>query len=250
MKRIIEYFDRSYIINLKDRVDRRQEVEREFLRHGIRVPNDKVHFYPATRPADKGAFTDIGTRGCFMSHLDVLEDAQRDNLRNVLVFEDDVSFRDVGADFQNGLIEDLSLRNWDLLWLGHYQPAEGLVGPLAFWRGDILCTHCYAVNAPFISRMAQYMKDCERRSRDHPDGGPMPADGAYNHIRYLDEKIVLLLSVPSLAHQRSSQSDVTPRSILDGNVWLRPFVASARTIRHRLRMTLDKRKLRRQTDSV
>jgi hypothetical protein len=34
MKRIVECFDRSYIINLKDRVDRRREVEHEFRRLG------------------------------------------------------------------------------------------------------------------------------------------------------------------------------------------------------------------------
>ena len=43
--------------------------------------------------------------------------------------------------------------------------------------------------------------------------------------------------------------DLTSNSILDGNVLLRPFVASARRIKHRLRMTLDRRKLRRQVDT-
>ena len=47
-----------------------------------------------------------------MSHLNVLDFAQRDNLRNVLVFEDDVSFRNVEVDFEERLIENLSRRAW------------------------------------------------------------------------------------------------------------------------------------------
>ncbi len=250
MKEIINYFDRAYVINLKDRVDRRRETEQEFGRLGMSIPNEKVRFYTATRPTDKGSFADVGTRGCFTSHLSVLESAARDNLRNVLVFEDDAGFRDIGASFQGGLIDDLSRRDWDLLWLGYLRPAHvASRGPLTRWTGDILGAHCYAVNGPFIGVMAQYMRECEKRPRDHPDGGPMPADGAYNHIRYIDQDVVLLLAVPALAVQRSSRSDLTPNSILDGNVLLRPFVASARRIKHRLRMTLDRRKLRRQVDT-
>ena len=193
MKSIIEYFDRSYIINLADRVDRRRDVVREFRRSGIHIPNERVSFYTATRPTDSGNFVTLGMRGCFTSHLEVLEDAKRDNLRNVLVFEDDVSFRDVGVDFQNRLLEDLSRRHWDLLWLGYLKPDNvALSGPLARWSNDILGAHCYAVNGPFIGAMAQYMRDCERRPRDHPDGGPMPADGAYNHVRYVNKDVVLL----------------------------------------------------------
>ena len=47
-----------------------------------------------------------------MSCLNVLDFAQRDNLRNVLVFEDNVSFRNVEVDFEERLIENLSRRAW------------------------------------------------------------------------------------------------------------------------------------------
>jgi glycosyl transferase, family 25 len=246
MKRIIDYFDRSYIINLKDRVDRRREVVSEFRRSGISIPNDRVRFYTATRPTDSGNFPTIGARGCFTSHLGVLEEAQRDNLRNVLVFEDDVSFRKIGVDFQNRLLDELSRRRWDLLWLGYLKPDNvALPGPLASWTADILGAHCYAVNGPFIGAMAQYMRDCERRPRDHPDGGPMFPDGAYNHVRYVNKDVVLLLAIPQMALQRSSRSDITP-TVFDANSWLRTMVPFARRIKHQIRMTIDKQRLRGQ----
>ena len=73
MKEIIEYFDRSFVINLIDRVDRRRQVEREFKRIGLRIPNDKVEIFSAVRPTERGGFVDISTKGCFSSHRDVLE---------------------------------------------------------------------------------------------------------------------------------------------------------------------------------
>ena len=54
MKRIIEHFDRAYIINLEDRLDRRKEVIQEFGQVGINVPNESVRFYNAKRLTEKG----------------------------------------------------------------------------------------------------------------------------------------------------------------------------------------------------
>jgi glycosyl transferase, family 25 len=247
MKQIIEYFDRSYIINLSDRTDRRRQAEREFRRCGVSIPNGKVQFYTAVRPADKGRFEDIGTRGCFYSHRSVLELASREHLRNVLIFEDDVSFRDVGEAFERQVIGRLSHEDWDVVYFGYSIPSdESLVGPLMRWPNDIQGAHFYAVNGKFIRTMFEYMNECELRPRDHPDGGPMPADGAYNHVRYVNPNINLFLSVPNLAHQRSSRTDIAQTHIFDGIMWLGPIMHWVRAIKHRIRMAVDRNRLRRQ----
>jgi glycosyl transferase, family 25 len=249
MKQIIEYFDRSYVINLLDRTDRRRQAEQEFRRAGINIPNEKVKFYTASRPADKGKFSDIGTRGCFESHRNVLELANREQLPNVLIFEDDVSFRNVGGTFEQEVIAQLSHEDWDVVYFGYsIPPDDALTGPLMRWPKDIRGAHFYAVNGKFIRTMLQYMHECELRPRDHPDGGPMPADGAYNHVRYVIPGVNLFLSVPNLAHQRSSRTDIAQTHVFDGLVWLRPIMRGARAIKHRLRMALDKNKLRRQLE--
>jgi hypothetical protein len=241
VKRIIQYFDRSYIINLSDRTDRRIQAEREFKRIGIDVPNEKVRFYTATRPTDRGAFVNPGTRGNFTSHRNVLDLAHRDRLRNVLVFEDDVSFRSEKRGLEEELLTRLSGEDWDVMYFAYLSPADDtLRGPLIQWPNDVIGAHFYAVNGRFIGTMLQYMNECELRPRDHPAGGPMTADGAYNHVRYVIPNINVFLSVPSLAHQRSSRTDVAPTPIFDRIVWLRPILRGARVIKHRLRMTLDK----------
>ena len=73
MKQIIEFFDRSYIINLQDRVDRRHQVEKSFIVWVLLFRNQNISFTRPSRPVDKGNFHDIGVRGCYMSHLKVLK---------------------------------------------------------------------------------------------------------------------------------------------------------------------------------
>jgi glycosyl transferase, family 25 len=241
VKRIIGHFDRSYIINLADRTDRRIQAEKEFGRIGMNIPNEKVRFYTAIRPTDKAGFVNIGTRGNFTSHRNVLDLAHRDRLRNVLVFEDDVSFRSIKKDLEEQLLTRLSGADWDIMYFAYLSPRDDtLRGPLIQWSNDVIGAHFYAINGRFIETMLQYMNQCELRPRDHPAGGPMTADGAYNHVRYVISNIKVFLSVPSLAHQRSSRTDVAPAPIFDRIDWLRPILRSARVIKHRLRMTLDK----------
>ena len=213
MKEIIEYFDRSFVINLIDRVDRRRQVEREFKRIGLRIPNDKVEIFSAVRPTERGGFVDISTKGCFSSHRDVLELARHKRLRNVLVFEDDVAFRRVGVSYQKRLLRQLSGENWDLLFFGFSpQLSAQPTKPLIRWDGEIRGTHCYAVNGPFLDTMIEYMDACERRPRDHPDGGPMPADGVYNHVRrvYTDTTLSGACSDPGVTKKFAVGHHATP----------------------------------------
>ena len=250
MKQIIEYFDRSYIINLSDREDRRREVVQEFMHVGLNIPNEKIHFYTAVRPTDKAGFIDAGTRGNFTSHRNVLALANQDRLGNVLIFEDDVSFRNVGASFQEEIIKRLRQQDWDVVLFAYLVPAdESLAGPFLEWTKDIVGAHFYAVNGKFIPKMLQYMNQCELRPRGHREGGPMTADAAYNHVRYITPNIKMFLSVPSLAHQRSSRTDVASTRIFDKIVWLRPILRWARAIKHKWRMAVDKKVIRRQLDS-
>jgi glycosyl transferase, family 25 len=244
MKQLIEYFDRSYIINLLDRTDRRRQVVKEFMRVGINVPNEKVRFYNATRPTDKAGFENIGTRGCFLSHKNILELSSRDRLKNVLIFEDDVSFRAVKSAFEQNLINQIRQKDWDILYFGYLLPPDdALMGPLVGAPNDVRGTHFYAVNGKFIGTLLQYMTECEWLPLGHPYGGPISPDAVYNHMRYVVPKINAFLSAPSLAHQRSSRTDVTPTGILDGIGWLRPILRGARALKHRRRMALDKKKL-------
>ena len=108
----------------------------------------------------------------------------------------------------------------------------GLVGPLLAWYGQILGAHFYAVNGRFMSRLHRYMCECETRPGGHPYGGSMGADGTLNHMCLLNKDIHLFLSVPNLAHQRSSRTDVHPHLIFDQIFSLTPLLSGGRRIKH------------------
>jgi hypothetical protein len=209
----------------------------------MNIPNAKVHFYTATRPTDQGNFCNVGTRGNFTSHRVVLELATRDGLRNVLVFEDDIGFKNIHGTIENQIIAQLNHEEWDVVFFGYLKPADAgaarTAGPLLPWPADIVGAHFYAVNGRFIGTMLQYMYECEARPPGHPDGGPMTADAAYNHVRYVIQNIRVLLSVPNLAYQRSSRTDLHPLRFFDRVPWLRSIVRSGRSIKNQLRRLRD-----------
>lgn len=232
MQRIIERLDRAYIINLRDRPDRKRQTVREFSKIGIQLPHPKVAFYTAERPSEAGTFPSIGSRGAFTSHRAVLRLAIEQNLSNVLVFEDDIRFRDMAPCDIDRIVSAIGRQPWDILYFGYLSPSDhGLKEPFDHYSGPTIGGHFYAVNGPFIRRMARYMDDCEARERDHPLGGPTYRDGAYNHIRIVDPSIKVLLAVPSMAHQRSSRSDIAPPKSFDRVPWLRPVIDAARAVR-------------------
>src|SRR4051794_38102594 len=87
--RLHEYFARGYVINLRERTDRRREIERELAR--LALPSGWAEFLAAERPDSAAGFPSAGVRGCFLSHLAVLKDAHARGLPNVLVMEDDLT---------------------------------------------------------------------------------------------------------------------------------------------------------------
>jgi glycosyl transferase, family 25 len=249
MQRLIEYFDRAYIINLEDRFDRRKEVIQEFHRVGVDVPDQKVRFYTAKRPTDKGQFPTIGTRGCFSSHRDILALASEEKLPNVLVFEDDVSFRQVESSLVDQIVTKLAREAWDIAYFGYLQPSDAdLEGPLVHSPKGAMGTHFYAVNGHFIDPLLQFFKQCEIRPPGHPDGGPMSPDAAMSHMQFLVPDMRVLLAVPNLAHQRSSRTDVHPTSFLDRIAAMQPLIRALRAVKHRLRMTKDRKRLHQRSN--
>ena len=76
--------DVIYYINLDHRIDRRKEVEKQLVNIGF--DPDKIVRMDAIRKSVKGL-------GCGLSHMECLQKAMVDNLDNVMVVEDDFTFR-------------------------------------------------------------------------------------------------------------------------------------------------------------
>lgn len=207
-------FDRIAIINLPERRDRRRAVTRELRSQGLSAESERVRFVQAIRPDGPGEFPSTGARGCFLSHLKVLRQAQADGVKRLLVLEDDVMFTPAlrrAAHLRQALEQD----DWQLAYPGHVQAAQP--GPLRWERTSeaLVCAHCYAVNASALPVLVAHLEACLARPAGHPQGGPMHVDGALTWLRRQRPDLVTLLASRSLAGQRSSRSDIIGPSWLD-----------------------------------
>lgn len=112
-------FDQIYIINLSERTDRRGEMERQLVGIGVDIRAPEVRFFPAIRPDSAAGFASIGARGCFLSHLGMLDDATERGLRRILILEDDLDFV---ADFSRRsppVLTALAEAEWALFYGGY-----------------------------------------------------------------------------------------------------------------------------------
>lgn len=211
MSTLIDYFAITRIINLRERSDRRQETREELRRNGLPF-SPKAEFFEATRPASADGFPTLGTKGCFLSHLGVLQALTASGLPNVLVLEDDIRFEPKLLRGQSQLLADLDQMRWDIVYFGRLNaPApEGNVSKLRVLdSGDgVMGMHCYAIRLEAARRFQAYLEGCLTRPPGDPTGGPMHVDGALSMFRAQNPDIVALIVEPYMADQRSSRTDI------------------------------------------
>jgi hypothetical protein len=229
---LFEYFDQVSVINLPDRLDRRRQIEAEFRRLGAYPAADRVCFFPAIRPEQRGGWPSAGARGNFLSHYNILRSAHERKLRSVLIMEDDCSFTSTMHRMQGQVAQALSATDWDIVYLGHVEVVQGdKPFELVEWPRPLLTSHMYAVNRPCMDRLVNFLEVVTHRPAGHPDGGPQCYDGALCTFRAQNPDVKTLISVPSLACQRSSRSDISP-GLLDTFPATRAVVGIARRLKN------------------
>ena len=239
-KSLLESFERIRIINLATRSDRRREISSEFARLGITINNSKVAFYQADRPQDAGGFETIGARGCFFSHLGVLESALNDGVANVLILEDDVDFSRDAEALIPAALDKLAMQQWGFFYGGHLSrlPLPGGTNPDHLWRASpdegFSGTHFVALSRSAIQLAVPYFKAMAERPPGSPEGGPMHVDGAYTWLRKAHPQIQTWIAAPELGHQRSSRTDVHDLRSVDRIAVVRDVAAFARRVKRSL----------------
>jgi hypothetical protein len=208
-----DYFDRVYIINLPERVDRRAEMEIELAAAGLSPEPGHIEFFPAVKVSDPAGFDNAGYHGCFRSHLEVYKRAREVGAKHLLVFEDDAALSPHFQRDQQSVIEQLQVRPWGLVLLGHLDVEPPSDRPTQFipFPGNIMLAHFYAVHSSIFDRLIAFFESVLRRPPGHPDGGPMSPDGAINFFLERNPDIPAWMTSPNFGSQRSSRSDLSPR---------------------------------------
>jgi hypothetical protein len=240
---LFKAFDRVSIINLPHRQDRRNETIAELSLFGQQVDGRHIHFFPAIRPEGPGEFPTTGTRGCFLSHREIIRKAIADDLERILVLEDDVNFAPGLARQAEALEKALRDFDWDIAYLGHRLKGDLGPGPLPIWTHDIVCAHCYALSRRGMRSLLPYLDAVLRRPAGHPEGGAMHYDGALNMWRTQFAPVCRVAN-PSVARQRSSRTDVHQNGLRDRLPVVRHALATARRLKNAFLRSAKRRQLR------
>jgi glycosyl transferase, family 25 len=221
-ERIFHSFDRIYIINLRDRADRRAEMAGELARLGLSFDHPGVRLFEAVRPAEAGPFRSIGARGAFLSQLGVLRDARDSGCHAILMLEDDCDFVARIEERLPPVLDLLDQLGFDIFFGGHAMPegpgrVDMAAAPLALAdpASPLLLAHFMGFARSAIEALVPYLEAMLERPAGSPEGGPMDVDGAYNWFRAGRPDLSAWLALPQLGHQRPSRTDISPPGPLD-----------------------------------
>lgn len=140
----MEFVDAAYCINLDARTDRWFEVTQRFAALGVEKQVKRVSAVVAEDPR----------KGCRQSHLRIVEQAQAENYRNILIFEDDVLFLDEHEPDYAEIITFLEHnREWDLFYLGGSPMYPAMNRSGSIFRSRFYHTHAYIINERAYSRI-------------------------------------------------------------------------------------------------
>jgi hypothetical protein len=115
--RLFDYFDKVYCINLDRRKDRLENFIKEVEKYDLGT-FEKFSAYDG-KTLDMSKYNtnlNSGQLGLVLSNLEIIKNAKKNKLNNVLIIEDDCNFSEQVLDVKNYF--DLLPDNWDMLYMG------------------------------------------------------------------------------------------------------------------------------------
>lgn len=234
--KVIDYFEKAYVINLPERKDRLRAMKRELEKAEMPIDSDKVNLFPAIKPQAAHPFPSIGVKGCFLSHYTILKEARDKNLQNVLIMEDDLTISEAFNLYNETIINQLQQYDWGFVYFGHRLGQDNVVEDktkiqLQSSKVPIVTTHFYGVNGKILDSLVKFLEVVQKRPPGHPNGGPMHVDGAFSRFRKQNPDVLTLVSVPNLGWQRSSRSDIANLKWFDKIPVIKNLVNMARNFK-------------------
>ena len=189
-----------FYINLEHRTDRKEHVEKELLKIGFKA----AQRFNAIKMEN-------GAIGCSMSHLRILQDAQKNNLDHILIVEDDITFLDPEL-FKNQLNKffETHKNDWDVVLLaGNNIPPYKNIDSTCIQVTRCQTTTGYIVNGHYIKTLLQNVKIGLTHLINKPSEHAKYAIDKYWFV--LQQLYKWYLIVPLTVVQREDYSDIEKR---------------------------------------
>ena len=188
--------DKIIYINLDKRTDRRNQIEQDLAEFGLLQNTERFPAIPHPN----------GCVGCGYSHLSVLQLAQSNGWKNVLILEDDFHFVVTKKYFDN-FIETILQQPFDVVMLGYHDENVVEMEPYNEICNRVLesSNACgYLVNSHYYSALidlfAIYLPMLEKTGQHWNYAN----DVLWKRLQKLD---LWLLANPKIGKQRSGYSD-------------------------------------------
>jgi GR25 family glycosyltransferase involved in LPS biosynthesis len=142
------FFDKIYCISLESRRDRLMEARRQFASVGLA---GRVEFVIVQKNIDDQV------KGIFQSHMSCLTKGLAAGARHILVFEDDILFRDFTEQNLHEACRFLQeTGRWDAFFLGCLTNGSTRTVSAAVAKVKYRClAHAYALSRPFAERLVR-----------------------------------------------------------------------------------------------
>lgn len=192
------FVDKIVFINLEKRQDRLAEITDELK--VLSAPADKIVHFKAIEEKE-------GAIGCAKSHLCVLNMAEKNNWKNVLILEDDMVFQRDEASIKrfNLFLDELTQINWDVGFLSASYFTIKKVKEVIYKVELAYLANSYLVNQHYYKKlMGNFSEAIERME-----------NGESRHRAGLDSNWMKLMKkdswygvYPCVGHQSPGMSDI------------------------------------------
>jgi GR25 family glycosyltransferase involved in LPS biosynthesis len=208
-----KFFDKIYCINLDRRVDRWEECKKLFNKYNLKV--ERFSAIDGSKNNFGLGYPYNSELAGAISHTKVIEKGKNSNLKNILIFEDDVELIDNFNNLFSKYIINLP-NDWDgLLFGGNHAEGYQQISENFIKVNASYSLHAYAINKKFYDNVINYMNNKIQNVIDNGTQGIESVAADY-FMADLHMSSNWYCIRPHLAWQRSGYSDIR-ESIMDYN---------------------------------
>lgn len=202
MKKLHEYFGKTYLINLDRRDDRLESVTKRCSDLGIEF--ERVSAIDGKKTEiniiNPSYYWSPSAAALSLTFLKILEKCKEENIESVLLMEDDVEFHPEIHKLLNIWMNDIP-DNWEMLYFGgnHNSPTTKITENLHRCNRTYT-THCYAIHNSVYDEIIKELKKLDN-----------PIDWKFGHIIHPRGNSYVFR--PHLAYQAEDYSDIIDKNV-------------------------------------